>query len=288
MKHDIIYFHIGDQDYLLTSIKQVKHFNNNNTIHLVGKGVSEDVKKIVNFYDYDDLMCRETVNFLHNFRNYSTNNVDFEKISILRWFLIRNLCVQEGITKFFCLDSDVLIYCNLDEQLKKFDSSRYALSHCIAASSACFNDISVLDDYCDFVSGFYDISRANEHFTLRGEDKKTFKHYRSNFLTMFQNRLNSGLPGGICDMTFWGELRTFDAPTMIGEISAVLDNTTFDHNINASDFFEYQDGMKKIVWLDNLPYCKNLFLNEMIKFNSLHFQGYQTKKLMKEYATYDK
>ncbi len=288
MSHDIIYFHIGDSDYLSISIKQLKHFNPNSRIHLIGKGVSEEVKKLVNFYNYEDLMCRESGAFLYNFKNYSTNDANFEKICILRWYLIRNLCIEQNITNFFCLDSDIMVYCDLEEELAKFDHNRYSLTHCIAASSACFNDITVLNDYCNFVSGFYDTSHVNKHFVLRGEKQKTFGHYRADLLSAYQNRISNNLAGGICDMTFWGELRTFDAPVMIGEMSSVLDGTTFDHNINSRDFFEYENGMKKIVWKDGLPYCRNTFLDEMIRFNILHFQGYETKKLMKDYITYNK
>tara|TARA_R110000824_G_scaffold326043_2_gene512930 strand:+ start:1174 stop:2040 length:867 start_codon:yes stop_codon:yes gene_type:complete len=287
MSHDIIYFHIGDSDYLLTSIKQLKHFNPDSRVHLIGRGVSEEVKQLVNFHDYENLMCKEAGNFLYNFKNYSTNDANFEKICILRWFLIKNLCIEQDITRFFCLDSDIMVYCNLSEELKKFDHNRYSLTHCIAASSACFNDITALNDYCDFVSGFYDTTRASQHFMLRGDKQKTFGHYRADLLNVYQNRINNNLAGGICDMTFWGELRTFDAPIMIGEMSSVLGDTTFDHNINSRDFFEYENGMKKITWIDGVPYCKNIFLDKMIRFNTLHFQGYNTKKLMKEYRTYN-
>ena len=287
MAHDIIYFHIGDSDYLLTSIKQLQHFNPSRKIHLIGRGVSDEVKKRVQFYDYEDLMCKYSSKFLHMFVNHSTNNPDFEKICIFRWYLIKNLCAQEGIARFFCLDSDVMVYCDLNKELKKFDSNRYSLTHCISAGIACINDISVLDDYCGFVSGFYDESRSSEYFVLRGENQKTFGHYRSDIMNVYNNRIKNKLPGGVCDMTFWGKLRQFDSPTMIGEISGVFDGTTFDHNIHSRDFFEYENGMKKIVWQDGLPYCKNTFLDEMIRFNILHFQGYETKKLMKEYRTYD-
>ena len=88
-------------------------------------------------------------------------------------------------------------------------------------------------------------------------------------------------------MTFWGEMRKFDDPTMIGEISGVHGDTTFDHNINSADFFEFENGRKNIVWIKGYPHCENLFLNKMIRFNSIHFQGFHTKHLMEEWKDYE-
>lgn len=286
MGHDIVYFHIGDSNYLLTSIKQLKYFNPSSNIYLIGRDVPPEAKTLVKFIDYEELIGEQSKIFLQNFANYSTNDANFEKICILRWFLIRNMCKRENIERFFCLDSDVMVYCDLDSELKKFDSNRYALTHWTSAGIACINDISVLDDYCNFVIGFYDDSLSEQHFVLREDKKKTFEHFRDDILYAHFNRSNNGLPGGVCDMTFWGELRKIDAPTMIGEISGVFDGTTFDHNIHSKDFFDYKNGMKNIVWKDGLPYCKNLFLNEMVRFNILHFQGYHSKRLMENFKTY--
>ena len=97
--------------------------------------------------------------------------------------------------------------------------------------------------------------------------------------------MSNNMAGGVCDMTFWGELRKFDDPTMIGEISGIHDGTTFDHSICSPDFFEFQNNMKNITWIDGLPYCKNMFLDKMIRFNSLHFQGSHMKNLMKEFKS---
>jgi len=287
IEYQTIYFHIGACDHLLTSIKQFRHYNPDSSIHLIGRGVQEEIKNLVHFYDYETLFCDQTLNFLKNFRNYSTNNADFEKICILRWFLMRNLARQKGFTRLFCLDSDMMVYCDIEKELQKFESCRYALSSATSAAVLCVNDISVLDDYCRYVEGFYDESNHTASYILRGNARKTFKHIYDDILGSFMNRQTHNLMGGICDMTFWGELRKMDDPTMIGEISGIHDDTTFDHNINASDFFDFKNGMKNIIWKEGLPYCKNMFLNRLIRFNSLHFQGFNTKRLMNEYKSYE-
>jgi len=286
MSHKIVYFHIGPSDYLPTSIKQLKHFNPQKEIYLIGNNIQQEVKDLVKFYEYEDLLCEQSMNFLHKFRNYSTNNADFEKICILRWFTIRNLCKKENFTNFFHLDSDVMIYCDLKKELAKFDSHRYSLSCSVSAAVFCVNDITVLDDYCNFVDGFYDELNQDNNYTIRGESKKMFKHIRDDILAVFFNRNLNNLPGGVSDMTFWSQLRRIDDPTMVGEISGIHGDSTFDHNINAADFFEFENGMKKIVWKDALPYSKNVFLNTLVRFNSLHFQGQRAKPLMEKFKSY--
>ena len=104
----------------------------------------------------------------------------------------------------------------------------------------------------------------------------------------YKNLQNSGRPGGVCDMTIWGIYRNIGNPGDYGETSAIIDDSTFDHNINGDDGYETENGIKKFVWKDNKPYCKKIWLDKEIKFNCIHFQGQPAKDLIKGFATYDK
>ena len=286
MKHKIMYFHIGNPEFVVQSIKQTHHWNPDSDIYLIGDIPPEETKDIVKFYDYQDLICQSGSNFMKNFVNLSSNNADFEKICIFRWFAIKELCRKENIEKIFYMDSDIMLYCNLEEELSKFQNTRYALSNGSSAAVFCVNDITVLEDYCRYVDGFYDDSQVNNTFTLR-EHTRLFGHIREDITSFYTNRTKFKLPGGVCDMTFWGELKKIDDPLMVGEISGVRERTTFDHNINAPDFFEFENGKKKISWENGQPYVYNTYLKDKIRFNSLHFQGYDSKVLMKKHCSYE-
>ena len=88
-------------------------------------------------------------------------------------------------------------------------------------------------------------------------------------------------------MTFWGNFKQMDEPLMVGDMSNVIGTSTFDHNINASDFFETENGIKKLFWKNNQPYGYNKYLKKKVRFNSLHFQGGPAKILMEENKTYE-
>jgi hypothetical protein len=285
---NIFYFHIGQDVHLVHSLKQSRYTNPNVDIFLVGDNVPEEAKQIANFYSYKDLLCEQSQKLIKNYVNYSSNNANFELICILRWLLFRNLAKKLDLQNLFCLDSDMLLYASLSETLSNFDSYRYTLSNGTSAAVMCVNDLTVLDNFCDLVDGFYDSQRAGEYYSIDNKPIKKFHHIRDDMLCSHNNRLKNGLLGGICDMTFWGVYKNMDEPSMTGEISAVVSDSTFDHNINSADCYEMEGGKKKIVWIDGVPYCKNIFLDKMIRFNTLHFQGYETKRLMKNYTTYDK
>ena len=285
---NIFYLHIGQDEHLVHSLRQSKYSNPNVDIFLVGDNVPEEAKQIAKFYSYEDLLCEQSQKLIKNYVHYSSNNANFELICILRWFLFRNLAKKLNLQNLFCLDSDMLLYADLNEALSSFDSYRYTLSSGTSAAVMCINDLNVLDNFCNLVDGFYDLSRGQEHCYINGRPTKRFQHIREDMLCCHNNRLKNGLLGGICDMTFWGVHKDMDEPTMTAEISSVVSDSTFDHNINSADCYEMKNGLKKIIWEEGHPYCINTFLDKKIKFNSLHFQGYETKKLMKKYITYDK
>jgi len=286
MKHKIIYFHIHDPQFVITSIKQTRHWNPDADIYLIGDKLPDELKGIAKFYDYTHLFGTTGQNFMNNFVNLSTNDANFEKVCIFRWFAINELCKRENIEKFFYMDSDIMLYCDLEKELSKFENTRYALSNGTSAAVFCVNDITVLDDYCRYVDGFYDDKQVQGTYNLR-EHSRLFAHIREDILSFYNNRRKFNLAGGVCDMTFWGELKKIDDPLMIGEISGIYEGTTFDHNINACDFFEFENGKKKISWENNQPFAYNTYLQKKVRFNSLHFQGNGGKVLMKRHTSYE-
>jgi len=285
MLKEVVYFHIGQDDYLTHSIKQLLHHNPDLKVYLIGKNVPEQAKELTHFYEMESLYCKQTYNFLNNFKNYSTNNAEFEKICILRWFLIRNLCRIKEIKNTFYLDSDVLIYCKLNKELKKFNNFRYSLTCNTSAGILYITDIKVFDDYLNLVDGFYCPSQQNLLF----KNKFSFSYISKKTINDYNIRLQHNMPGGVCDMTFWNILRSHDEPTMVGELSTFgMDGETmFDHNINESNMFKTENNIKKFIWKNKLPYSENLFLGKLIRFNCIHFQGYETKKLIEHFITYD-
>ncbi len=92
------------------------------------------------------------------------------------------------------------------------------------------------------------------------------------FFDMFQHHSNEG--GG---------------PFRVGEMTQIIEDSTYDHHINANDpGYEFKNGLKCFTCKNKYPYIKNHRLNKEIKFNCLHFLG-EAKSIMTEtYETHFK
>ena len=144
-------------EHLLHSLRQTRHTNPNANIYLVGDNVPDEAKQISNFYPYKSISCEQSEKLIKNYENYSSNSAQFELVCILRWFLFRNLAKKLNLNSLFCIDSDMLLYTDLSESLRNFDSYRYTLSSGSSAAVICINDLAVLDNFC--------ISKASLIFT---------------------------------------------------------------------------------------------------------------------------
>jgi hypothetical protein len=91
-----------------------------------------------------------------------------------------------------------------------------------------------------------------------------------------------GTVGGICDMSLLQQFALNDDSgggfTRVGEMMQIIDNATYDHNINVSDLdYDMLNGIKKLKIIDNKIAIYNNRLNKYINFNGLHFQGMAKK-----------
>ena len=66
----------------------------------------------------------------------------------------------------------------------------------------------------------------------------------------------------------------------VGEMMFIIEDSAYDHNLREEDqYFETENERKKVKFVDGIPYIKNIKLDKLIKFNSIHFQG-DNKALM--------
>jgi hypothetical protein len=102
-------------------------------------------------------------------------------------------------------------------------------------------------------------------------------------LDQLKQRIISNKEPGISDMILLNEFRSLN-PSQIAELSAIIDNSTYDQNINFAEHFEMENGIKKIIWIDGKPFGRHVKSGNLIKFNVLHFQG-RSKVSIKDYFT---
>ncbi len=251
-----IYVHWGNSNYLKYSINQVKFFNPNTPIYLLGDSNNNHLKNVFHFdiHNYSKLADTFEKVYVH----YNTIPKYYTLFWFKRWFIMKEFFQEIGyLGPFICFDSDTLSYFNIPNEFKKFSNYNITINGERAPHCTFFKEVSVLNEFCDFILMFY----SQKH----GQDK---------LKQMDLDYKRKNQPGGIDDMTFL-YLFTQRYPSITGNSALIINNETYDGNINCQENFEFDVNkkIKKIYWINHLPYGKLLDNNNLIKFNILHFQG---------------
>ena len=264
----VILIHSGFQDYVNYSLNKALE---NNTVYLVG-----DVDPNINNENFKFLKLENYINedfseFKNIYTHLSTNPYNFELFCFLRWFILQEFMEKNSLDLVFYIDSDVMLYVDVNEEWKKFEQFDFTLLHRTAAVSS-FITKTGIDNFKNGLLKIY-----------RNKNSYDYKKIESHFFT----RQQFNLGGGVCDMTLLEYYHYHDSiggnPGKVGEMMVIIENSTYDHNINAEDqYFEYENGIKKVQMINGVPYVNSRKLNKLIKFNSLHFNS-GAKSLMKYY-----
>ena len=277
MKTPIIFVHRGNQEYIKYSLLQASEQNPDSTIYLVGDSSNKHYHNFRNnivWKSADDYLCDKRNLFVSNYKHMSTNPPHYEIVCIERWFITKEFMKDENLQYAFISDTDVLIYCDIDNiRRNSFSNVRCTLTHNVSAGISFINDSSILEEHCDYVVDCY-----------LGNNPLSFERARTHFLLL----QHFSKPGGVCDMTWWGYFRILHPPSDFGESMSIIDaghgiHSTFDHNINVSYGYEMKNNIKNFKFKEGVPYCYNKTYDLDVKFNCIHFQGQPAKQLMRSF-----
>ena len=238
----IIIVHRGNPFYLLPVLKQARLLNPESRICLLGDSSNDkyDFVEHYNLRDYSEGIEEFEKMYVH----LSPNIFEFERFCFERWLHIRNFIRREGLEFFLHLDSDDLIFCNVDEVFGKFKGYDFTVCHRIGPCNTLFNKKSI-EQFCDIMLSVFQDPHGLDRYRIRRNlnDMEVFGWYKEKVSI---NYLDISIPrDGIC----------------------------FDGSIYASSGFEMEKGKKKIYWIDDRPYGKWLESGEKIPFMALHCQG---------------
>jgi hypothetical protein len=265
-KIPIIFIHSNYSDYLKYSLLQAKRTNSEFQIYLLGDS-SNDCYDFVEHHNLSEY-SKEANEFAKIYRHYSTNNYEFELYCFQRWFVLKEFLSFIGAKNCLYLDSDVMLYANIKNEIKKFEHFDFTLSHMSCGCTFFLNRFEALANFCEFLINIY---------------KKIDKYHFDKILSLYAIRKKNNLPGGACDMTAFGLYQEIHFGE-IGEVSQIINGSVYDPSIQiSSPGFEMTNGIKKVIWKNGSPFGTHLRTGKEIKFNSLHFQG-NTKSLMEEYC----
>lgn len=252
----VVLIHKGYQDYLKYTLQQA---SKDNKVYLLGD-TNPKIEKVE--FVHINTLSDGFDNFKNNYVHLNTTPHDYELFCYQRWFILRNFMKQNNLDVVFYVDSDVLLFVNVNDEWPKYNQFEMTLLHRTAAISS-FLTYNGLNNFCNLLDSIY--SDKNGY---------AFKKIASHFKV----RKECGLAGGVCDMTlleyFHYNAESGGGPGRVGEMMIISDNSTYDHNINAKDQdFSFKNGTKEIKIINKQPYVYSEKLKKDIKFNSIHFQG---------------
>jgi hypothetical protein len=263
----IIFMHYTNSFYLKYSLAQAKLSNPESTVYLLGD-TSNNCYSFVEHHNFSDYF-EGADRFSRIYRHFSTNRYHYSLFDFQRWYILRDFLAARNIHKCLYLDSDTMLYADVTEEQKKFAKYDFTLSALKCGQTFFLNRMEALEDFCNFLLDIY--------------SKKDRYHYDM-MVAQYAVVRKNGQPGGASDMKAFNLYLHNKHYADIGEVSKVIDGSIFDININTpTPGFEMENGIKKIIWKDGFPYGRHLRTQKLIRFNSLHFQGGNAKKLMKNF-----
>lgn len=267
----IIIVHTGNSYYLKAVIKQARIFNPTNPIYLISdKSTKKITIGLCNHIPIENFQA-SAKKFKEIYKHRSTNNYDFELFCFQRWFIIQDFITQNKIDRFLCIDSDFLLFDDIENFLKPFFGYDFTICGDCLPNCSMFTQISIVK-FCNFIKRMYTDSQIDQELS---EEYQKFK--------------TRGKLGGICDMTAFTWYQKYYPNT--------VKNLTIPYNGKAVDDCYYmpsgykEDRQNKqlvmnripklIIWENNLPYGIYNKTNEKIRFCGIHLQGGAKRRIYK-------
>ena len=249
----IIFIHRGNSPYLAHTIGQVRRLNPQSPIYLLGDSANAG-QEFVRHVDLAGL-DEGAAELRRVYRHLSTNGERYERFCFERWFCLRDFMRREGLELVFHMDSDVLLYVNVDDEHRLWSDFEMTLV-CGVCPGNMYLRREALEGLCEIIMSFY-------------TNPEKYREVEAFYL----DRQARGLPGGVCDMTAIKQYFLANRPRM-GEMEQVIAGSTYDANIHRSDGYEMRPEGIKAIWFENdRPLGRLLSSGESVFFKSLHFQG---------------
>ena len=268
---NIVIIHKGFNKYVLYCLKQLKTTNKNSNVYLLSDKEYKEYSKYSIFVNISNVLGNDAKLFADKYIHLGKSNPNYEMFCMQRWIILRDFMKLYNMKECFYMDSDVLVFSNLDEALLPFNEYKISLTSNLALSMY-IRDVSILDEFSFFLLNKY---------TSEIEINKLKDMYYNT------GRSENGVAGSISDMDL---SREFFSEKKVGNLYNIINNSIFDTGIFYGEFEKISKGkysLNKIYFEDNIPYSNYIFDNEnkKIRFHSLHFLVW-TKIFIKDMCRY--
>ena len=279
---NIIITHRGNPPHLKYVLSQIAHTNPDANIILMGDESNKNCRftKHVFLKDYWNMAN----DFAQVYTHLNSTSVEYELFCYQRWFCVYEYMKAHNLEDVFSLDSDVLVYDNLNDLHALLKNYPFAVS---AKNLDAENPGWWI---AGPPIGYFHrdaLKRMLDLFIKSYQDKK--------YLSLFDEKMNwhhsRNEPFGVCDMTqifFFAQENknkffNLSQPFVLnGELSRI-DETIMDTTECVADGVR-----KKLVFENGAVYAFDKNTNKKLRFPLIHFQGYcpiNAKDWIKQYYT---
>ncbi len=194
------------------------------------------------------------------YQHFSPNSYAFELICLERWFVLRDFMKEKGFERVFHLDSDVMLYAAIEEELKHYLELDFTYSWSSGHNS--FFNLEAVRQLCDWTVRTY----QEENTTGR-------------LAALYQGYRAEGRHAGISDMSFIGELAQSGILRAQDLSNGAYGPSIYNANIKTSLGFVKVGENISIEFQSDQPYGRRTPEGEQVRFATLHFQGYSKRDM---------
>ena len=276
MLRPIVFIHRGCPDYLKITLAKARQYNPDAPLILLGDSSNAHLVREIPGLEFDQMQLDtgDSARFAKIYQHQSFLSEEFERFCMQRWILLRDLVRQRKWDRLLHLDSDVLLYSNIEQTGKRFDDYVMSLApwgHRELCGHTCFiNQPEILDEFVNYLFELYTTEEGKRQREPGTPSEK--KHW-------------------ISDMSCLGFFRDKTSHP-IADLTQIIENAVFDDFITSTcGNYEkrsrfWKRDLKRVYFKDSIPYCRlkeKGTPSESIRFLSLHFHG-GTKWMIKYFA----
>lgn len=280
MTCNIIFTHRGNPSYLKYVLSQVAETNPNANIVLMGDASNKNYKFIKHamLKDYSHMANK----FAKIYQHKNSTSIEYELFCYQRWFCVYEYMLANDLDDVFSLDSDVLVYDNLDDLHMLLKNYPFAISA---------KNLDTKNPGWWIAGppiGYFhrdSLKRMLDLFIQSYQDDK--------YLSLFDEKMNwhhsRNEPFGVCDMTqiffFARENKdkffNLSQPFLLNNELMRIDETILDTTDCVADGVR-----KKLLFENGAVYAFDKQNYQKLRFPLIHFQGYcpiNAKDWIKQY-----
>ena len=259
----IVWFHKGPCWYLAWSIIQAQTSNPDNPqIAFTDVPIQMPGVEWIDLKDY----WEEAAEFEKIYRHESVMPTWYDIPAIAKWFVLRQWMQTNDIEQCFFVDSDVMIYGDLEEDSKRFQSADFTYLPRGGPINGYINNRAALDRFCQFILRLY--SQPDLLYEKLEKARLSTPKLNVNDMSLF--------------VWFQEQDELLKDTDLCATDFSSAGPSEHDSAFQYTGTWEANGKEKKIVWREGWPHAIRTN-GEQVRMLTLHFNG-RTKPLMPRFC----